>query len=479
MSRFGDVVEALSKDDVAANIDSLKGAVHAQLAATDSRVQIHQTEYFNHHFVPDFVLSWPGAKDERYLYLRTSSRTASLLRDIEVLADEKPILMPLGNLTAEDDSVQESAKMTDVLIASPASLEKLEDRSAEKPVVGLLSHAVLQGGRGVVTPELAEASSQDVGDGFDGAQLGDSESTSAAIETAGSLLDSFRASQINRLLHAVWVGSGAAGSAFPGAAGITATLDAESLRFVLELAVIDDDDFWRRLGSGLTLNRVCELGQFGSTSNLQRLLKDHAYRFEAKACRALRSKGASSTGGPSWSVQSRNLALTVGDDTLYFAPFKLDELVAPGGDAVSITLAQLRSRANTAGVVLKEIGLADGGSAVSVSNEDGHDLSSDAVVETLARALPTGELRSATVRTATHDLGVTFGTRTAAGYGPARFSVATLVDVALPIIIGASDEDASAARQLLEQPESSTATEEVAETDEPHSIADGSDEPDA
>jgi hypothetical protein len=65
MTNFAEVVRSLDGDDPRGNITALKGAVREQLQATDNRVRVDLTDHFNHSFVPDLVLSWPGTKDTR------------------------------------------------------------------------------------------------------------------------------------------------------------------------------------------------------------------------------------------------------------------------------------------------------------------------------------------------------------------------------------------------------------------------------
>ena len=350
-----------------------------------------------------------------------------------------------------DSILRSRAKETNSLVADPYGLEALDETAADKPVVTLLSHAVLQGGRGLMSSSSARASGNSVDAGFDAARAGDPTATSAAVDDAADLLDSYRASQINRLLHAVWIGSGRPGSSFPGAAGITAVLDAESLRFVLELPDIDDADFWTRLGSGLTTDRLCELEAFPASENFQRLLAGNAHRLTAKACRVLAKHGQQSD-SPAWSVASGNLVLEVQNDFLHFAPRKVDELPPPRIDTPALTVDQLQARAQAADVRLGEVRLSNGDHVISYGAETDADVAQADALASMQRLLPDAALTSATAFAGAREVRCTFGTRTAVGNSSARFQLYELARIAVPLFIAPDQPVADAVESLLERP---------------------------
>jgi hypothetical protein len=456
MTSFAEVVQSLDINDPRANISAIKGAIKEQFHNTDSRVQVALTDHFNHSFVPDLVLSWPGTEDTRRVFLRTAFREDEIARDIDLLGAERPILMSLDRLPDKADTgeaLQIRAKMTNSLVADPYGLEALDDEAAHKPVVTLLSHAVLQGGRGVMSSSSAQASGRRVDAGFDAARAGDPMATSAAVDDAADLLDPYRASQINRLLHAVWLGSGKAASAFPGAAGITAVLDAESLRFVLQLPDIDDDDFWIRLGSGLTTNRLSELRDFPASDNLQRLVGGNAHKLIAKACRIVGARDEQSA-APTWSVRSGNLVLAVANDLLHFAPRAIDELPTASDAAPEVSVGELQGRAQSADLRLGEVRLSDGDHVISYGAEADADVARADALASLQILIPNATLTSATALVGSKEVRCTFRTRTAAGNSSAKFMLSDLAGVAVPLLLAPSPEIANVVRAMLNGPTS-------------------------
>jgi len=443
-------------DDAALNIANIKEAVVGHLRDTDSRVQIEVTDHFNHSYVPDLILSWPEVSKPRSVFLRTSFDMSDLLRDVDTLADHQPILMPLARVN--DDSVEaqtplaKASRAHRTLITDPYGLEALETETEMQSVVSLFSHAVLQGGRGLVSSQRAQKAGSEVAAGFVGAQRADRESTTIAVETAEELLDSHSASQVNRLLHAVWVGSGAPGSSFPGAGGITAVIDAEALRFILELPNVEDEGFWSRVGRGLTTERLCELGDFPAAENLQRLLRGNAYRLLAKACRVFVE--SVDTEVPKWSVVAGNLALHTRKSRIHFAPRAVADLPDAGAQVGSLTVGDLRGRAARADLQLGQINLTDGDSVLSYGSETRPDISQDEALTSLQEVIAHGAFTSVVARIGgdRKPIRCTFESGTVAGNSSSRFYVSELALVALPLLADVSPYDLEVIREEFLSP---------------------------
>ena len=92
---FAAAIADLSEDDPERNIASIKNAVIAQLLASDDRVKVETTEYFNHTYAPDLILRWNTGRPDRRVYLRTNTNPVYLLEDVDVVSANHPILIPL------------------------------------------------------------------------------------------------------------------------------------------------------------------------------------------------------------------------------------------------------------------------------------------------------------------------------------------------------------------------------------------------
>jgi hypothetical protein len=450
-----EIFEALRSagaDNPAANISFIKSLIVDNLRTADATVHVEVTDHFNHSFVPDMVLAWPGVPEKRQLFLRTGFDLPDLMADVDLLAKEKPILLPLSGVQDIDvgsempDVLSSHSTQHSTLITDPAGLQAFAERRTERPVVSLFSHALLQGGRGVLSLERAQQVSGVVGEGFDGAQHADFAATSTAVEATEALLDPPRASQMNRLLHAVWVGSGAPGTSFPGASGVTAVLDAEALRFVLGLD-IPDDEFWRRLGQGLTTGRLCELGDAPPSDNFQRLLMGNAHRLQAKACRV--SGPVRTADAPRWSVAANTLVLDLEQARVQFAPRRVSDLPGNGPtDVVPPSVSDLAARAARAEVEVEEVRLSNGESTLSYASEGGLDVAQDTALSEVANVLPGAAVTVAVARvgTAGRTVRCNFNTLTATGNSSAKFYVAELAAIAVPLLVSLTEEEQTVVR---------------------------------
>lgn len=446
MTEFAASLANLNPSDPRANIASIKNAVASQIRSNDARVTIKTTDHFNHSFVPDLVLRWPNDTEERKVFFRTSFLSSDLVQDLATLAADHPIIMSLDHVPTQSGAVVDAApEITEALteasaesrtlITDPYGLEALQGEAQQRPVVGLLSRAVLQGGRGLIGEARARAAGESVGVGFEAAQTHDVPRTEAAVQETEALLDLPRANRISRLLQAVWVGSGASGASFPGATDVGASLDEASLRFLLELPDLEDDDFWRRIGSGLTTERICQLGDLGPVPNLQRLLKQGGQRLRAKACRVIRQDGQATE--LQWSVSAGTLRLDVLGEAAFFAPRHVKELPSAETESPRVIVANVRDRANQAGVLVEEVELAtDARFMAYSSNDQDEDVSQDTTLSQFEGVLgPSTSVRALSLRLGgSTTVRCDFRTRTAAGRASAKYRLGDLVAVALPVL---------------------------------------------
>ncbi|NEA65347.1 hypothetical protein [Streptomyces sp. SID12488] len=383
MSEYSVAIANLVDDDPARNVQSIKNAVIANLLSSDSSVRIETTEYFNHTYAPDLVLRWDGVKEERQVFLRTNTNPQYLREDVEVISEKKPILMPLAPLVDprnHEELGRESANAR-TLVADPDSLYAFSaEGRGQRSVLGLFSRAVLQGGKGLVDQERARSTSDAVGLGFVGAQHAEVDQTREAVEATESLLDPSHADQFTRLLHAVWLGSGASPASFPGATDVRVDLDAPGLKLLLEIAVADDSEFWRRIGGGVTLSQLCEIDIPTSSENLQRLVNVNLDWFKAKSCLVSDAALTEEYGyEPRWFTQSGLLGYTTDRYQTFFSTGRTSSLPSVEDiESGEVDLPELLDRANAAGLSISELVIesAAGGQIeyrAPLSSEFGHD----------------------------------------------------------------------------------------------------------
>ncbi len=157
-------------------ITRVKAAVIRQLQRLDGRARIRSTDYFNHSFAPDLVLSWStGPQRERFVYVRLTDEASQLLDDVNDVAAQRPIIFDvaasagLPTQQAAGD-LRERATASETLITTAGAIDSLVSQKSEEPVVGLLSSAVAQGGKGLLVRTDADRLGASVRSGFAGAR---------------------------------------------------------------------------------------------------------------------------------------------------------------------------------------------------------------------------------------------------------------------------------------------------------------------
>ncbi|WP_225625570.1 hypothetical protein [Streptomyces werraensis] len=442
MNDFSIIISDLVDDDPARNVESIKNAVISKLRESDTAVQIESTDYFNHTYAPDLVLRWGKEKEERQVYLRTSGNPAYLREDVAVVSERKPILMPLAPLRDREQSVELSNESASAgtLVADPASLYGISAERRERPVLGLLSRAVLQGGRGLVDQARARSTSDAVGLGFIAAQNAEPESTRDAVVAAESILDPAHAGQLTRLLHAVWLGSGAPATSFPGATGVTAELDAAGLQILLDIAITDDDNFWRRIGSGISLERLCEVEVGATSENLQRLVRVNLDNFKAKSCRISDVPVIFDYGSePRWFTHSGVLGYTTDRYRALFSTGPISSMdFMDHIENGSVELAELLERATEASLNISELVIeSPTGGQIDYRAPRDSDIYNDDTLQDLSRALG----RQSSVLSAVVPIGggsryltCDLTKRAASGRTVAKFYLSELLQNAVPIL---------------------------------------------
>ncbi|MFF5663693.1 hypothetical protein ACFY7F_12830 [Streptomyces griseofuscus] len=461
MNDFTVVISDLVEDDPARNVESIKNAVISNIRASDAAVEIESTDYFNHTYAPDLVLRWDKGKEERQVYLRTSGNPQYLREDVAVVSERKPILMPLAPLRDPDQVVEleiESARSS-TLVADPASLYAFSAERHERPVLGLLSRAVLQGGRGLVDEARARTTSDAVGMGFVAAQQAEVESTRGAVVAAESLLDPAHAGQLTRLLHAVWLGSGAPATSFPGATGVTAELDAVGLKLLLDIAVTDDEEFWQRIGAGITLERVCEIEGGLESENLQRLIKSNLDHFRAKSCRISDVPVQADYGSaPRWFVHSGILGYTTDRYRALFSTGPVSSMDFMGYiEDGTVELGELLDRVSEAGIGISELVLESAtGGRIDYRAPQNSDISRDDLLHDLSSALGNrSSVVSVVVPTGggNRHLACDLTKRAATGRTVAKFYLSELVQNAVPVLRSLRPSERNLILDVPEQPE--------------------------
>ena len=182
----------------------------------DPTVRPRFTEYFNHSAAPDIVLQWPNEDGERPVFVRPTGRASRLLRDMRFLAPHRPLVFTLEDLGASpdddgstaQDSLEQAASAAGTWITDSSGTEAMSSVRGQSATLGLLSQALVRGGRGVSNGEEIARLTNDTEAGFAGASDLSVTATRSAVTAIESHLNEDQSGRLTRLLRAVWEGRG-------------------------------------------------------------------------------------------------------------------------------------------------------------------------------------------------------------------------------------------------------------------------------
>ncbi|MEC4014923.1 hypothetical protein [Streptomyces sp. H27-D2] len=436
------LIAAFEAPDPRDAVDRIKDVVARELEETDSRAIIKKTEFFNHSFAPDLVLSWPG-ENKRFVFLKSDTRPDVLREDVDAVRKHNPIVFALDRMEGYSATRGRSLeapqpKGDDTLVADSRGMEVLIKSRHEDPVVALASSAVLQGGRGLLTEVEAQAMASSISAGFSGAQNLDAESTGDAVARIMGHFDTRRTSRLLRFLSAVWVGSGGSPTNFPGEQDVAGDLDSAALEFLLNLPPIEDSEFWRRIGRSLALDSIARLNLKRNSENLQFLVESNLDALYARACRIVRRDpelGDEDASSFRWILDRGMLCLKGPRSAAYFAS-RVDDLKLEVDSGDGITLQELLRRAESHGVPISELELATPTRTVSYATVNRDDVSHDEELLELSRTFSSTALVQSAVATlmGSRPLVCDFLTRTGKGRTTSKFPLGVLAPVALSLL---------------------------------------------
>ncbi len=433
---FASRIRDLTREDPERNVVLVKEAVLESLRASDSTVTIELTPFFNHTFAPDLVLHWKNRPEPRQVFLRATSSAQDLEEDLPFVAGGSPILMPLGEVFPGSDhgiaDLSAASASTQTLVADPSAFNTLTNQASTAPVVGLLASSLLRGGLGFIDSRIARHAGSAIEAGFDGAAVADSDATGKGVDAVESILNPSQASQLTRLLQAVWVGAGEPSTTFPRPAELATLLDASTLQFLLDGTAVPDDAFWERVSSAITLERLTELHVSAESDGLQRIVRLGSERLLARALRVVES--TSDVEGFSWYIEDGQLLLR-GEN---FEVHLQSKALRTTTERDPTTIAALLTRARDARVELMEIELQGANDRkIDYTTLTGADIADDDLLRSIETALgSTASVRSAVaaIGASRKPLRCNLNQASASGNTVAKFAVRDMVLNAVPLI---------------------------------------------
>lgn len=431
------------------SIARVKRTVANALHRLDPSAEIKDTSYFNHSFVPDFLLTWQREQGRsRDVFLRLDTSGEFLEGDLRYLGQSRPLLLGLVGFGPEEapdvGEIKAAAESSPALLTEPDAVEELAASVPQTDFGQVVPSALLKGGRGWVGEEAANVLTDAAAQYFSGAREHLPDQVRDALPLLGNHLDDRQSARLANFGRIVWEATGGEPTRFPVPTEVSGVDDA-GLHFLLEEAPSDDMYFWRSVGRLVTLERLLGLG-VREGPNLASFVAANADRLNARVLLIKSAHRRLDDAGPAWSVEGGGLCLRGADFVAYMASRRDDLSVSPDADR-GLDVETFRRRTRDAQV--ETVGVVAGdGKRVSIQSEQIFDPSTDAVLASVGD-LPGTRIASVGVIVSGKHLECDFMTRVASGYTNALFDVASLVERGLPLIWPLTDErDFDAVRRL-------------------------------
>ncbi|MFB7893699.1 hypothetical protein ACFC1I_15985 [Microbacterium sp. NPDC056044] len=425
-----------------ASILRVKDAVAKELTALDSTARVKRTDYFNHTFAPDFILTWPDSTSRR-VYLRMAYDLEALVDDVALIDSTDPLifgLTPSESVEAKPH-VDEVIAESDAMFTEPAALEKLIDRKKSDSTANMLSNALAQGGRGSFVGDEAVELADVVQRGFVAAAEVESDGTARAVQTIGDRLQGQQAWRMNRVLQAVWEGSEGSLSTFPGQADVSGRLNMESLSYLVKYMRTDDRAFWRRVGRGLTLADLEGLDFEGASANVESLIQANLDVISARATIVkpdpLGLDEAVAGARFRWSKRGRHITFEAPKlfAVLGSAKTDLNDVDEEAAAAVSVDAFIERARQTD----LVEVSIHSGPDHISVKNDEGA-ISTERLRGVSATFGGSAEVAQAIAGSRTGRVTVDLPERSGTGKTQSKVRMADLLVTTIPLVVDVPDD---------------------------------------
>lgn len=433
---------ALEFDSPDRRIDSLKTSVSNFLRSGDPSIRIKKTEYFNHTFAPDLILTWDDDTRERLVYLRTNPDPEWLAADLEVIAPSHPIMLTLDEFGPEHDSgaherLTIAAREARTLITDPDAIEELV--SPRAPITSVLANAVIRGGLGLVDEQAARGATESAIAGFSAAEHLEAEPIRSAIMTAEGILNDEQANRFSRLYRAVWEGQGGDPDRFPIPHSFAGPLTGSDLSLLLATLDTEDRQFWRRIGRNIRLEQIVAIGP-DSGPNLSHLVEANLDRLLARGTRVHGQSVQSEEGQRAEWVVERNCLALRGDGWVAYFAAKANDL-PPHQPRNGVSVDTLIDGVRQLGLRMKDVRVRQAEFAISIEAVGDADVvdspdfgqlvsRGDSVAQMAAIAMPSGR-----------NLIADFVTGTAMGHTNATFPLNELAQAAVRLLLELSQRN--------------------------------------
>lgn len=450
-----EIDSALDHPDPRQAVERVKDVVQRRLLAVYPNAHIVRTDFFNHTYVPDLLMTWASGsrKAERRVYLRASSDPSLLASDVQLFErEQQPLVVPLGQVTSgpSRNRLERVAEEHHTLVLDPSGLGALPAHTATRTATALASDAIVEGGRGIMGERQVEQFLEAVGSGVEAAREGRADPTRFALSEVSRRTVPDVSRRMSTFMAAMWQGSGRSLSEFPASAPLQSALDETSLSLLLSSQEITDEGFWRRIRPLVDVKTLLRTG-ITDTPNLQRLMRSAVQAWKGHVCMvAERAEAGPRVGGVwRWVIDHGQLGL-LGPDFVAFVASSRKDLDFPEEYPAPL-LAEVRERASRFAIPLTSIRMLMTNRSIGYDAPD-EDVTHDPQLDGISAALgrEEGVVEALALTSTRTPLRCSFLSRTASPPGArALVPYAELLGTTLRLFLPLSSEDAEKLAHLL------------------------------
>jgi hypothetical protein len=429
----GSISNALGNPDWTASVLSIKAILRAAIGEVDPQAEIVNTAYFNHSFVPDFVINWPrdARAASRDVFLRLNNDMSGFQDDLDHLGADRPMLMGLEPLPDALEPPVRQPSDAGSLITDPVAIQGLSNAGSER-FGRLIPSAVLKGGRGLIDDTAAVRLTSSAQAIFEGAQNHDREVVSDAVDAVAPFLSTGTSRQVTNFARILWEATGGTPSDFPRQTELEG-VDNDGLIYLLSEAPEDDLKFWRSIGATVNFGRLLQIVR-STPRNLRVLLAANLDRFGAGALMV--KERDQRLPDERWAMTANGLLFRGENFDAYFAQKRGDLPRADTADALSLTTFRLRS----GGHRVQSVTFSTDRETEIVVDSDIRNVADDRALELLEQDSGS-QISRAVVAVGGKPLVANFVERVARGRTNARFSLDRLLEDAIPLLWDLSESD--------------------------------------
>jgi hypothetical protein len=322
------VQNALQEADWGVAVERVRNAIIAEMKRLDPRVAIRYTDYFNHSYIPDFILAWPEEGErERQLYLRHEVAHKSFVEDIKWLYEGGPMFLGLRPQQDEGDfeyQLSDGDPQERCLVTLTDALDEWTPDGAVAADQAFATGALVQAGKGLVNQSAAATVGAALAEGLPALFSGrEAEKVNLALDALQPYLPSEFEERLERRFWYFWLGAGGHASAFQrrgfGLGSFERDELRDLLRFLCGRELIADPDYWHQLGMHLSAHALGELlERQPAADNLDALVRTNLAGWTARGAGAQAYPAVPFEPGFAWRVDQNMLGLDIGDLALFF-----------------------------------------------------------------------------------------------------------------------------------------------------------------